>query len=183
MGFNINELRSGLVYGGARPNRFQVQFRNPANGVADIKVPLMVEATSIPDMSIGSIGVPYQGRIFKVAGDRAFSDWQVTILNDEDYAIRNALEEWQNKINSLQGNVRNFNTASPAEYKSTAYVTHYGIKGNIIRVYKIDGIYPTSLSGMNLDWAENDSLQKYTVNFNVDWWSIADNHTGNAGGV
>jgi hypothetical protein len=70
MAFNVNEIRSQLTLGGARGSLFQVTFNNPANSVADIKVPFMVRASQIPESTLGTIEVPYFGRKVKLAGDR-----------------------------------------------------------------------------------------------------------------
>lgn len=97
MAFNINEIRSQLTLGGARNSLFSVQITNPVNGIADIKVPFMVRATTIPEATLGVIEVPYFGRKIRLAGDRTYGTWTVQVLNDEDFLIRNALEEWSNK--------------------------------------------------------------------------------------
>ena len=117
MAFNINEMRSQLVYGGARQNLFQVRINNPANASGDLKTPFMVQAAQIPESTLGVIPVFYFGRQMKLAGDRTFGDWTVTVINDEDFLIRNAMEEWSNRINRLERNVRDIN-----RYKSNATV-------------------------------------------------------------
>jgi hypothetical protein len=112
MAFNVNEIRSQMVGGGARPTLFQVQITNPANGAGDLKVPFMVKATSLPASNLGTIEVGYFGRKVKVAGDRTFDEWSVTVINDEDFLIRNAMEEWMNQINLHQQNTRGFGTSN-----------------------------------------------------------------------
>ena len=92
MAFNINEMRSQLVYGGARQNLFQVQILNPANSSGDLKTPFMVQAAQIPASDLGVIPVFYFGRQMKLAGDRTFGEWTVNIVNDEDFLIRNAMD-------------------------------------------------------------------------------------------
>ena len=92
MAFNINEIKSQMLFDGARPALFQVTIQNPANSVADIKVPFMCEATGIPQAELGMVQIPYFGRMIKLAGDRTYADWNVTIINDEDFLIRNAME-------------------------------------------------------------------------------------------
>ena len=182
MAFNVNEIRSQLTLGGARPSLFQVTFSNPANSVADIKVPFLVRATSIPPSILGGIEVPYFGRKVKLAGDRVFADWTVTVINDEDYLIRNALEQWSNQINTLQGNLRAFGAASPLLYKSVAEVTQFSKTGVPVRTYKFNGIYPQEISPIDLDWGATDVIEEFTVTFQYDWWEISGGVTGNAGG-
>ena len=100
MAFNINEIRSQLALGGARPTLFQVNITNPANAAADLKSPFLIRASQVPASTLGFIEVPYFGRKVKIAGDRTFAEWNVTVINDEDFLIRNSMEEWMNTINS-----------------------------------------------------------------------------------
>jgi len=182
MAFNINEIRSQLTLGGARQSLFQVTIQNPANAIADIKVPFMVRTAQIPSSDLGVIEVPYFGRKIRLAGDRTFGDWTVTIINDEDFLIRNAMEEWSNKINSLQGNLRTFGAASPLLYKANAQVTQFSKTGVPIRVYQFNGIFPSSIAPIDLDWSATDQIEEFTVTFQYDWWNVSGGVTGQAGG-
>lgn len=183
MAFNVNEIKSQLILGGARNNLFQVTIQNPANSVADIRVPFMVRATSIPDAVVGVMEVPYFGRRIKLAGDRKYQNWSVTIINDEDYLIRNAMEEWSNRIQSFEGNVRAFGSASPLLYKAQAQVVHFSKTGVPIRTYQFNGIFPVDVSGMGMDWAQQDQIQEFSVTFAYDFWQVSGGITGNAGGT
>jgi len=182
MAFNVNEIRSQLTLGGARNSLFQVTITNPANSVADIKVPFLVRAAQIPPSTLGTIEVPYFGRKIRLAGDRTFGQWTVTVINDEDFLIRNSMEEWSNKINSLQGNVRLFGSASPLLYKSSAQVTQYSKTGNPIRTYTFSGIYPSEISPIDVDWNSTDQIEEFTVTFQYDYHEVSGGITGNAGG-
>ena len=182
MAFSIEEIKSQLTFGGARQSLFQVQFFNPANSVADIKVPFLARAASLPASNLGTIQVPYFGRFIKLAGDRTFEAQSVTVINDEDFLIRNALEEWSNRINSLEGNLRTIGSASPLAYKSDALVTQFSKTGDVIREYTFHGIYPESVAGIGLDWSATDQIEEFTVNFNYDWWDVTGGVTGDAGG-
>lgn len=181
MAFNINELRSQLVFGGAKNSLFQVQIFNPATTVADLKTPFMVKATSIPASTLGLIEVPYFGRKVKIAGDRVFEEWSVTVINDEDFLVRNAMEQWSASINSHQGNITSFGSASPLQYKSTALVTQFSKTGVPIREYTFNGIYPTSVAAIEMAWETVDQIEDFVVTFQYDWWSVTGGITGDAG--
>ena len=180
MAFNIQEIRSQLVLGGARASLFQVQIANPANGAGDIKVPFMVKAAAIPASTLGSIEVPYFGRKIKVAGDRTFAEWTVTIINDEDFLIRNAMEQWSNSINSHAGNIREFGSASPLLYKSNAQITQFSKTGVPIREYTFNGMFPTEVSAIEMAWETTDAIEEFTVNFQYDFWEVSGGVTGNS---
>jgi hypothetical protein len=183
MAFNINEIKSQMVFDGARPSLFQVTLQNPANSVADIKFSFMCEATALPLCDVGDIPVPYFGRFIKLAGNRNYADWRVTVMNDEDFLIRNALEEWSNRINTFQGNIRSFSTASPLLYKSQAQVIQYSKTGVPIRTYQFNGIFPKQISEIELNWATQNQIERFAVTFAVDYWEISGGITGNSGGV
>jgi len=178
MAFNIQEIRSQLVLGGARASLFQVQIANPANGAGDIKVPFMVKAAQIPASTLGFIDVPYFGRTIKIAGDRKFAEWTVTVINDEDFLIRNAMEQWMNTINSHAGNIREFGSASPLLYKSNAQITQFSKTGVPIREYTFNGMFPIEVSTIEMNWETTDAIEEFTVTFQYDFWEVTGGITG-----
>lgn len=131
----------------------------------------------MPASTIQPINVPYFGRQLKLAGDRTFEAWSVTVINDEDFLIRNAMEEWSNKINRLQRNIREIN-----KYKSQAQVTQFGKDGSKLRIYEFNGIFPTSISAIDLGWDQDNAYETFQVTFEYDYWTVAGGVTGNAGG-
>lgn len=183
MAFSISDIRSQLALGGARPTLFQVQFVNPANSTADIKVPFLCFAASLPSQNMGLIQVPYFGRTIKLAGDRTFEGWTVTIYNDEDFLIRNALEHWCGEINSMQGNLRGFGTSASSAYKTTALVTQFSKTGTPLRTYRMDGIYPQNVSAIDVDWGRTDDIEKFQVGFQYDWFEVVGGVTGSGAPV
>jgi hypothetical protein len=168
MAFNINQFKSELVGGGARPTLFQVQITNPVAPAADIKVPFLVKTAGLPESTLGQFTVPYFGRQVKYAGDRTFADWTVTVINDEDFAIRNAMEAWSNAINSHDSNTR----ALPQDYKSTGQISQFGKDGSVLRTYIFEGIHPVSIDQIAMDWSSTDQIEEFGVTFQYDLWRV-----------
>jgi hypothetical protein len=181
MAFNVNEFAGALKAGGARASLFQVQITNPINGVADAQVPFLCQGAEIPAATIAELTVPYFGRQIKLAGNRTYATWTPTIINDEDFAIRNAMEQWSNAINSFQGNLNNAGGSAPSLYKANAQVTQYAKTGEILRIYDFVGLFPTEVSAITLGW-EQDAIEIFTVAFSYDYWTVSGGITGNAGG-
>jgi hypothetical protein len=171
MAFNINQFKAELVGGGARPTLFQVQITNPVAPAADFKVPFMVRAAGIPESTLGQFTVPYFGRQVKYAGDRTFADWTVTVINDEDFAVRNAMEAWSNFINSHDSNTR----ALPQQYKSTGLITQFSKNGSPLRTYVFEGMYPITIDGIQMDWSQTDAIEEFSVTFQYDLWRVEGN--------
>jgi hypothetical protein len=105
MTFRINDFSTKLIGGGARPTLFNVDLGTKFDPTLNLISAFMVQSTSLPASSIAPIELPYMGRKMRVAGDRTFDTWSVTVINDEDFRIRHAMESWMNRINSLEGNL------------------------------------------------------------------------------
>lgn len=173
MAFNINEFRSQMVGDGARPNLFEVSMNFPNfsdSGNAAQKLTFMCKTAQLPGSTINTVPVQYFGRELKFAGNRVFQDWTISVINDEDFVIRNAFERWMNGINSHNLNVRNPSAASPAGYTTDATVTQYGKGGNELKQYKFIGVFPTDLSPIDVDWGSNDTIEEFTVTLSYQWW-------------
>lgn len=175
MTFSINEFKSQLIGGGARPSLFQVQITNPISGIADFKIPFMVEAAALPASNTGEYPINYFGRQIYYPGDRTFDPWTVTVINDEDFAIRNSMEAWSNAINSHVSNTRSL----PQVVKSDAIITQFGKDGTVLRVYNFEGIFPTNISEIGMSWSDTDQIERFQVTFRYDLWTIAAGVTGN----
>ena len=183
---NITNFRDRLVGGGARPNLFEVNIELPDGviGQADYRddVRFMVKAAEIPAANIGNIPVPFRGRVLPVAGDRTFDPWTVTVINDSKFNIRDAMEQWSNKINDLQFDVGDI---SPSNYQTKAEVFQLSRGGktssasstggetiNVLRTYTFEGIYPSVVSSIPLDYGATDSIEEFQVTFNYLFWTV-----------
>jgi hypothetical protein len=174
MAFNVTEFRANLVGDGARPNLFQVNmtfptFANDSVGAGQ-SLSFLAKAAQLPGSTLGTVPMFYFGRELKFVGNRSFADWTITIINDENFKVRKALESWMNGINSHAGNLRAGAAASPTGYSSDAVVNQYDKAGNIIKSYKFVGAFPVDLSPIDLDWQSNDTIEEFTLTLAYQWW-------------
>lgn len=186
----------------ARPNLFQVEINFPelvntgrpgvggaqgssesrrqeAAGSADESISgsnlmstFLVKAANLPASTIGVIEVPYRGRTLKIAGDRTFEPWTVTVLNDQEFRLRAKFEEWATRIQNLQQNIQD--AKEIGDYQSNAIVRQFSRQGDQKRAYSFQGIWPSSISAIDLAWDNNDTPEEYTVEFQVQFWTYAD---------
>lgn len=181
MAFNVQQFRASLVADGARASLFDVQLTFPlavatggtapgAFGTAQQQVTFRARSTALPGDSVSSIGVNYFGREIKVAGNRSFTDWNIQVIQDEDFTLRNAFERWMSGINSHVGNLRMPSMLSgDGGYQQDAFVTQYGKTGDIIKIYKMVGCFPTDVTAIDLDWG-NEGIEEFGVTFAYQWW-------------
>jgi hypothetical protein len=190
MTFNINDFKRELKYGGARSSLFEVNLAFPilvpdtAAGVgisaidplaASKKMRFLCKAASIPQSQLSTIEVPYFGRRVKVAGTRTFEAWTITIINDEDFMIRKAFENWLAAINGHQSNIKNSGvTSDPSSYQTTATVSQYSKGPNSLplRTYKFVNVFPSDISSMDVSWENENTIEEFTVTLQYDYWEI-----------
>ena len=179
----ISDFKSKLTGGGARPNLFEVElaFPNAVQIENDVlqKSRFLVKAAALPASTISPIEVPFRGRILKIAGDRTFETWTITVLNDVDFVIRSAFEKWMNVINNMGDNT---GLVNPADYQSDAYVYQLDRDGGILRSYKFWDIFPTNISTIDLSYETTDTLEEFTVEMQVQWWEAYKGTSTAAGG-
>jgi hypothetical protein len=179
----ITGFKSKLAGGGARPNLFEVElaFPDAINIDNDVKEKsrFLVKAAALPASNIAPIDINFRGRILKIAGDRTFDTWTITVMNDVDFSIRNAFELWMNQINKLSDNT---GTTNPAEYQPDAYVHQLDRDGSTLRTYKFHDVFPTNLSQIDLSYETTDSIQEFTVELQVQWFEAIKGVGANVGG-
>ena len=190
----IDKFKSRISGGIARPNLFEVVLATP-DGVVDTKVNdfgiksrFLVKAAALPASNIAPISVPFRGRTLKIAGDRTFDEWTVTVINDTDFAIRSSMERWMNSIAKVSDNS---GLTNPEDYIKDLKIYQLGraeVAQNtqasetdmpILRTYKFHGCFPTNVSQLDLSYDQADALEEFTVTFQVQWWEA----DGNGGSV
>jgi hypothetical protein len=178
MAFSVNEFRSQMVGDGARPNLFEVSMPFPlfsTPGAAQKKLTFMCKTAQLPGATIGVIPVQYFGRELKFAGNRTFVDWTITVINDEDFVIRNAFERWMSAINSHALNLRNPAALAPVNYTVDGEVSQFGkVGGRAIKKYKFIGLFPNDITPIDVDWGSNDTIEEFSVTLSYQWWESVD---------
>ena len=191
----IDKFKSRLTGGIARPNLFEVVLAFPDGTVdesvsgIDPKSRFLVKAAALPASNIAPISVPFRGRQLKIAGDRTFDEWTITVINDTDFAIRGSFERWMNSMSKVSDNAGNIN---PEDYTKDAYVYQLGRAGvdagsqssqanmPILRTYKFYSVFPTNVSQIDLSYDSSDAVEEFTVTLQVQWWE-ADGQGGAVG--
>ena len=187
----ISDFKSKLIGGGARPNLFEVNVTFPAginlnlqgdgadwNSETQSRFSFLCKAAALPASNVAPIDVPFRGRILKVAGDRTFDTWTVTVINDEDFTIRRAFESWMQNVAQYGDHS---GIANPATYMSNARVYQLGRSASVkqdstpntatvLAQYKFVDIFPTNVSQIDLSYDTSDIIEDFTVEFQVQYY-------------
>jgi hypothetical protein len=188
MAFQLNDFRNKLVAGGARPSQFEMQLTWPdaIRGVTNVTQAesdfrFFCQISEIPPSQVGQVTVPYFGRKLNYVGDRVFPNLNVTIINDEDFKVRKALEVWSQACTDHASTVSVFAGGNAAgSYATDGVVTQYSRNngGSAIQAYKFIGMFPINIAAIPLDWNAVDSFESFTCEFVYQWWEPIDANSG-----
>ena len=164
----VDDFKSKLRGGGARPNLFKatINFPGYANGDAEL-TSFLCETAQLPGSTFGTIVVPFRGRQLKMAGDRTFAPWTVTIINDTDFQVRNSMERWMNGINAHSANT---GLTSPIAYEADLFIEQLDRDGTSLKKYTLRGAFPTEVSPIDVSYASNDEIERFTVTFEFQYF-------------
>jgi len=168
---NINDFKSRLKGGGARANQFEVLMNFPTwagDSETTTEMKFLCTSTTTPASTVAEVPVAFRGRTLYLAGDRTFETWSTTIINDTDFKVYRAVEEWLEGINSVE-----FNTSEkidPHSYQMNADVSHLDRNSKPLKMWHLKGVFPTALPGIALDYGTNDAIETFDVTWRYQWY-------------
>lgn len=164
----VDDFKSKLKGGGARANLFNCRVNFPAYALGDTELTsFMAKAAQLPASIQAPIEIPFRGRVLKIAGDRTFDVWTVTIINDTDFAVRDAMERWMNGINSHNENT---GFTDPAEYQTDLAVDQLDKDGTVLKTYNFRSCFPTNISAIEVSYDTTNTIEEFQVEFQVQYW-------------
>jgi len=181
----IDDFKANVASDFARPNLFQVDLAFPSGIINNASLvnlgKFTVRAANLPSSQIGVIEVPFRGRVLKIAGDRTFEPWTITIQNDSNFALRNAFELWASSIQSYN---ENFTSAAGLgdQDDSTGYFADMSVhqlardikdgeKPKVLKSYKFYNVFPSNIAAIDLDYGNNDAIEEFTVELQTQYWT------------
>jgi len=180
---NISDFKAQLTGGGARANQFRVELAFPAyvsaGPIVGMKTQFLCKSAQLPGSTVENVPIQYRGRTVNIAGERTFAPWTISVYNDTDFAIRNAMEQWSN-------GVQNYTTSNgrvnPRDYQVDLNVHQLDRNGAIVKTYTFIDAYPTEIGAIGLDFDASNSVEVFDVTFTYNYWN-SDTATGNGFGV
>ena len=184
----IDDFKANVTSDFARHNLFQVDLAFPTGIINNSSLinlgKFTVRAANLPSSQIGVIEVPFRGRVLKIAGDRTFEPWTITVMNDSGFVLRSAFELW---ASSIQAYNENFTSAATLgnENDSTGYFADMSVhqlakdiksgdKPRVLKSYKFYNIFPSAIAAIDLDYGNNDAIEEFTVEMQVQYWTPLD---------
>ena len=185
----LDSFKAMMTGGGARSNLFEIELDWPAStkldtrGNFDLRTRMLVKAASLPASTISNIAIPFRGRQLKIAGDRTFEPWSITVINDIDFDIRNSFERWMNLMNKHEDNA---GLTNPTSYQKDLVVRQLGRSGltgsnpssdsqlPVLKQYRFYGAFPTTVSAIDLSYENTDAIEEFTVELQYQWYDALD---------
>jgi len=187
----LDAFKGKMIGGGARSNLFECELYFPDDAIPrdstkdsiSDKIRFLVKAAALPASTISNISIPFRGRNLKIAGDRTFDPWSITVINDTDFVIRNAFERWMNLMNKHEDNA---GLTDPTSYQQDMFVRQLGrssVGGSspstaaqipVLKQYRFYGAFPTTLSAIDLSYENTDAIEEFTVEMQYQWHDALD---------
>lgn len=187
----LDSFKGRMIGGGARPNLFECELYFPQAAIPvdttrsqlTDRSRFLVKAANLPASNVAAINIPFRGRNLKVAGDRTFDIWTITVINDVDFGIRTAFERWMNLINKHEDNA---GITNPTAYQRDMFVRQLGRSGvtgttpssdtqvPVLKQYRFYGTFPTNVSAIDLSYDSTDTIEDFTVDLQVQWFDALD---------
>ena len=181
----IDDFKANVASDFARPNLFQVDLAFPSGIINNASLVRLgkftVRAANLPSSQIGVIEVPFRGRPLKIAGDRTFEPWTITVMNDSKFKLRAAFEKW---ASSIQGYAENFTVARGLGDRddSTGYFADMTVQQlsrdiragkapKVLKAYRFYNVFPSNIAAIDLDYGSNDAVEEFTVELQVQYWT------------
>jgi len=164
----VDDFKSKLRGGGARANLFNATLNFPAYAGGDVELTsFLCKSAQIPQSAMTALVVPFRGREMKIAGDRTFEDWTVTIINDTNFDIRDAFERWMNGINAHQSNTGLIN---PSDYQTDLILDQLDRDSTILKRYNFRGAFPVNVGEIALTYDAQNEIETFDVTFSYQYW-------------
>ena len=167
---NIDDFKGQLDGGGARANLFELNMPNPASigfAINQDKLSFMCKGAQLPASVVAQIDVPYRGRQLKVAGDRTFENWTITVFNENSQLLRSGFESWMNSLNEHENNKGRLD---PKDYQVDLQINQLDRQGKETKRYELRGAFPVNVSAIDLSYDANDAIEEFTVEFAYQYW-------------
>lgn len=164
----VDDFKAKLRGGGARPNLFKVTLNFPGYAGGDVELTsFMCKGAQLPGSTIAPLPISFRGRQLQIAGDRTFEPWTVTIINDTDFKVRDAMERWMNGIN---GHTTNTGLVNPVDYQADMIVEQLDRDETVLKRYDFRGTFPTNVSPIDLNYDTTGTIEEFSVEFQVQYW-------------
>jgi hypothetical protein len=172
----IADFKAQMATGGARANQFRVTLTFPSfvTHAAGYTAQFLSKATSLPSSSINDIPIQYRGRAVHFAGERTFQPWHITAYTDNNFLIRNAMEEWAHGIQEVNTTNGRVNTR---DYQVDLYVHQLDRSGSIVKEYKFIDAYPSEVGPIQLDYEQTNAIETFDVLFQYNFWESVNSTT------
>ena len=164
------------IRGGVRPNLFQVEHNWPGTnltepkleGLTDNPVMYMCKSAALPATNVGTVELPFRGRVVKVPGDRTYETWTATFYNDDAFKLRAAYEKWIALTNGVDANVAEVDISDIFQSIQVTQLDKFAGGANQlepIRTYELVGAWPVSVGQIAVAYDNNDSYEEFDVEF------------------
>ena len=167
------------IKGAVRPNLFQVNHDFPSTDGLSVNKELatfLCKSAALPASTVGTVELPFRGRVIKVPGDRTFESWTATFYMDDAFQLRGAYEKWIELTNTVDANTASAGMEAILQDITVTQMDKFNGSAKQfkdIRQYKLVKGFPVSVSQVSLAYDNNDSYEEFDVEFAYQYFETS----------
>jgi len=173
----IDEYLYAMREGGARQYLFSVYFNFPSSiGILedDMKknIKYYVRTSSLPESTYEDIVIPYPGYSFKMAGNRTYADWTVSLNIDKKNDVLKIFHDWHNMIYNPQDHTY----SAPIQYMLNQNLWMLGPDLKPTSEYVLYAAWPKAIGNITMDYSSTE-LMSVDITFSYQYYMRRDSTT------
>tara|TARA_R110000822_G_scaffold17007_16_gene57546 strand:- start:95 stop:658 length:564 start_codon:yes stop_codon:yes gene_type:complete len=181
---SISDFITGFG-GGTRQNRFLItgtigSDSSPNTSSTFEKNVFYVRTATLPNSTLGGIPVNYRGRTVVYPGERVYSPWQITVLDDKPSGktkLFEAFHAWSNGINNHLLNTTTTSGLDPSNHFANTNWTVEQLDTNggttlTGRKFTLFNCWPQTVGDLALDMGADNTLASFAVTIFYSHYSI-----------
>ena len=166
----LSNFKGALAFGGARPSLFEMSISAPTliNALNTGDMLTHCNVSAIPPLTVTPIERQYFGRTVKIPGDMVFGDLNTTIINSENFSIRNDIDDWMNAMNT---HVANVGFSNNTDWAGSLTLTQYSKDGDSLMSWTFVDAWPQTVAEIALSYDTASDIEQYDVTWAYNYYT------------
>lgn len=181
---SISDFITGFG-GGTRQNRFKITgaiaSASSPNTTSTFETNIFyVRTASLPNSTLGGIPINYRGRTVVYPGERVYSPWQITVLDDKPSSkikLYEAFHAWSNGINDHINNTTSQSGLDPKNHFAADWTVEQldtnGAATLTGRKFTLHNCWPQTVGDIALDMGADNTLASFAVTIFYSHYQIS----------
>lgn len=185
--FSVDSFRSSFSDGLASPAYFQFRItgfppfmEGKVNKDVLRLLPMRIRRAQMPDMALQTNPHTYNGIPTRFPYENSTGTLNLEIISSGNLWEREFFSAWQRYIIDYGTKDQNptFSIAYYKDFITQAELDVYNDQGDIVSTFLFDGIWPMTMTMVDMDWMAKDTTMVFSIEISYAYWSVKSSTSG-----